>query len=457
MKIFRTILIFISFYLSLGFLNDLVSQTLPSILIDGQPVQANSANFPYWLKAGQTLAPGNKVISISVLQYNISPSPAGGNSLQFESVENVSSLQTVPANKAWKIEAVALDLTASSFVGDNLGNHVATTDLNMNNYKIWNLAPPNSLTDAINVQSAQKGGLIYATDVGTVNNYVVNLSPAPTAYNTGMIVNFIAANGNTTGTATLNVNGLGAVPIKKQVNNNLITGDILAGQAVSVIYDGNNFQMLSQLGTIATGGGGIKGMQIFNTSTSWTVPSGVTAVIAEAWGGGGGGGGGGAYNINSGGGGGGGGSGAYGKMAITGLLPGASIPIVVGTGGTGGAAGAQGITAPDGVAGGNSSVNGVIIAYGGAPGKGGGSGGNGYNGSVGSGGSGGGINSLAFGVTGNSGSSGTIGGTGPAGTAVNYFQMLNLGAGGTGGKGGTSSSPATAGSNGSSGLIIIYY
>jgi hypothetical protein len=65
-----------------------------------------------------------------------------------------------------------------------------------------------------------------------------------------MVVNFSAQTLNT-GAATLNVNGLGAKTIKKfGTANDLATGDILANQIVTVIYDGTNFQMTSALDEI---------------------------------------------------------------------------------------------------------------------------------------------------------------------------------------------------------------
>lgn len=92
----------------------------------------------------------------------------------------------------------------------------------------------------------QKGELIYAADAGASDAYAVTLSPAPSAYTTGMVVNFKANTANT-GAATLNVNGLGVKTIKKNYSNDLNDNDILSGQLVSVIYDGTNFQMLSPI------------------------------------------------------------------------------------------------------------------------------------------------------------------------------------------------------------------
>jgi hypothetical protein len=70
-----------------------------------------------------------------------------------------------------------------------------------------------------------------------------------------MVVNFIVTNANTVA-VTLNVNGLGQKSILKNGNLALIANDIKANQIVSVIYDGTNFQMVSQTGNAPTGGGG---------------------------------------------------------------------------------------------------------------------------------------------------------------------------------------------------------
>jgi hypothetical protein len=86
----------------------------------------------------------------------------------------------------------------------------------------------------------------YAADAGANDTYVITLSPVPTSLTAGMVVNFKANTANTR-TCTLNVNGLGAKTIVKNLNSNLSTGDILAGQLVSVIYDGTNFQVISFL------------------------------------------------------------------------------------------------------------------------------------------------------------------------------------------------------------------
>lgn len=87
------------------------------------------------------------------------------------------------------------------------------------------------------------GALDYAADAGAANAYAITLSPALTGHVTGMPIYFKAANANT-GASTINVNGLGAIAIKKHGALALAAGDIAAGQIVGVAYDGTNYQIL---------------------------------------------------------------------------------------------------------------------------------------------------------------------------------------------------------------------
>ncbi len=91
-------------------------------------------------------------------------------------------------------------------------------------------------------------GLYGASAAGT-DTYAITCSPVPGSLVAGDVFRFKADVGNT-GAATLNVNGLGAIAIKKNVSEPLATGDILAGQFVEVSYDGTNFQIArSPVGT----------------------------------------------------------------------------------------------------------------------------------------------------------------------------------------------------------------
>ncbi len=95
----------------------------------------------------------------------------------------------------------------------------------------------------------QQQSFTYAADTGTANTYAVTLSPAPSSYTTGMVVMFKATNANTSA-STINVNSLGAKTIKKENDQDLESGDIEAGQVVALIYDGTNFQMISEIANL---------------------------------------------------------------------------------------------------------------------------------------------------------------------------------------------------------------
>ena len=61
------------------------------------------------------------------------------------------------------------------------------------------------------------------------------------------------ANHSSIGASSININSIGAVPIKKEVSQDLVANDILSGQIVTLVYDGANFQMISKAGTSEVG------------------------------------------------------------------------------------------------------------------------------------------------------------------------------------------------------------
>lgn len=95
-------------------------------------------------------------------------------------------------------------------------------------------------------------GLTLASVTGT-NTIAGNLTPAITSYVTGQTFRFVAA-GTNTGAVTIAINGL---PTPQAVTKNgstaLTAGDIVAGGAYQIQYDGVRFQ-LSGAGSSFTGG-----------------------------------------------------------------------------------------------------------------------------------------------------------------------------------------------------------
>lgn len=109
--------------------------------------------------------------------------------------------------------------------------------------------------DAVNARSIQHGSLTYGAASGSNDTFTVSINPTPPSLSAGMVIHFLS-NQDVTGASALEVNGLGVFPIKKNFNQDLAANDIKNGQAVSVIYDGSTWQMLSQLGNASSSGGG---------------------------------------------------------------------------------------------------------------------------------------------------------------------------------------------------------
>lgn len=238
---------------------------------------------------------------------------------------------------------------------------------------------------------SQAGKWMFTYAQGTANAITAVLTPAPAAYIAGMAIRLQIAAMNT-GAATLNINGLGAKPIRRADQTPVLEGDLVSGQIVELLYDGTGWQISGLLTSLARS----IGAQSWKTrgTYTWIAPQGVTRVEVELWGAGGGG----ASSPNTasqyGGAAGGGGY----ALGIYPVVPGGRYTVVVGMGGSGA------LTAnsnSDGADGGLSSFapegqTALIYATGGTRGRlrlsGGSSGGVGTNGNVvnlvGSGGSG---------------------------------------------------------------------
>lgn len=87
----------------------------------------------------------------------------------------------------------------------------------------------------------------YVVATGVDDAYAITLSDVVNAYVAGMAVVVKFPNANT-GPATLNVNGLGAKAINKNVTVALSAAEIKAGQIFYLVYDGANFQLIGSVG-----------------------------------------------------------------------------------------------------------------------------------------------------------------------------------------------------------------
>lgn len=77
----------------------------------------------------------------------------------------------------------------------------------------------------------------------SATTYNCTTTPSLASLTKGDVVIFTSINQNNSGSATLNVDGIGAVTIKKWQNTaNLAAGDLQAGAALELVYDGTYFE-----------------------------------------------------------------------------------------------------------------------------------------------------------------------------------------------------------------------
>ena len=215
----------------------------------------------------------------------------------------------------------------------------------------------------------QKRASGYAVDTGVVNAYVATLSPTPSSLTDGLPVTVRISNTNT-GPSTLNVNGLGAIPIRAASNaggpSALVGFEMTSGSPSNFIYNlANNIWILTNPGRYAdvTGNNGsafnvgpatqpthaiqysqatgrlIGAPKLITANGTYTPSAGTTFAIVEMVGGGGGSGHvqatAAAQFATTGG----AGAGMYAKMLFTAAQIGASVACTIGAGGIGATAG----------------------------------------------------------------------------------------------------------------------
>lgn len=112
---------------------------------------------------------------------------------------------------------------------------------------------PTSYNQAVNVDVIESNKLKFAEATGNGNNLIANLPIAPTSYIEGMSV-YILTNNTNTGNMTININGLGIVPIYKNVSQEIEPNQVVVGQIIHLIYDGTAFQLMNDIREVCPSG-----------------------------------------------------------------------------------------------------------------------------------------------------------------------------------------------------------
>ena len=111
------------------------------------------------------------------------------------------------------------------------------------------------------------------SSVAGTNVITTTANPTLTAYATGSIYSFIAANTNT-GAVTLSIDGLTAKSVTKNGSVALSAGDIQSGKMMLVEYDGTTFQLINNI----VYGGSITNGTIVSLTSPMSVPNGGTGL-----------------------------------------------------------------------------------------------------------------------------------------------------------------------------------
>jgi hypothetical protein len=152
------------------------------------------------------------------------------------------------------------------------GQSTPTANIPMGTFKLTGLGAGTAATDAAQYGQLQAGATTIAVVTGT-DTLTGTLTPAITAYATGNLFSFVAANTNT-GAATIALNGLAAKNITKTGSTALAAGDIVSGRVYLIEYDGTRFQLLNpSASTVASFSAG---------STGFTPSSATTGAVTLA-------------------------------------------------------------------------------------------------------------------------------------------------------------------------------
>jgi hypothetical protein len=102
-------------------------------------------------------------------------------------------------------------------------------------------------TSVVETSGNEQSGapLLCTSSSGSATAYSCAMSPTLTSYSTGMILHWQPDVGGTGTAATLNVDTLGAVPVKLADGaTNPGLGDVVAGRVLEIWYDGASFRLL---------------------------------------------------------------------------------------------------------------------------------------------------------------------------------------------------------------------
>lgn len=129
------------------------------------------------------------------------------------------------------------------------GQSTVSADIPWNNNKITGVKDATNPQDAVNLRTLQSNAPVFVSSggvAGTAN--AITLTGTIAAYAAGQRFSFPASGTNTSGTVTININGLGTKSIKKTIGGTIVAlavGDIPGSRIIDIEYDGTQFQIMN--------------------------------------------------------------------------------------------------------------------------------------------------------------------------------------------------------------------
>ena len=125
------------------------------------------------------------------------------------------------------------------------GQTAVSANLPMSGYAHTNVANATIRTMYASAGQVQDNVLQFLTVVSGTNAITGVAAVGMSAYATGQRFSFVAAGTNTSAT-TININAIGAKAVTKNGSTALGGGEIVSGAVVEVVYDGTQFQLVTQ-------------------------------------------------------------------------------------------------------------------------------------------------------------------------------------------------------------------
>lgn len=170
----------------------------------------------------------------------------------------------------WLTLAVA---TTISTVGQETKSELKTRFDVIRNETVPGANTKTRVADAYQKTSDATQSVYYAVAAGT-DTYTTTVLNVTSYAGKWFAVQF--TNGNT-GAASLNINGIGAVPIVKSISTPVVSGDILAGSTYFLSFDGTNFRLGGSSPQDAAADGATKGIATF-TAVDFNSSSGLISI-----------------------------------------------------------------------------------------------------------------------------------------------------------------------------------